>query len=255
MKINMKNKKLIVFDLDGTITISRSRIDSEMAELLCQLIKKFKVSIISGGDFRMFEKQILPYLSKDDTIFSNFYICPTCSTRMYVYDKSKDLWVNLYSEDFSAREKEKIFNAFKKALYEYGHKPKKVYGEIIEDRGSQITFAALGQEAPLELKKFWDPNFKKRFEIIKILERYIPKFNIKIGGTTSIDITKKGIDKAYGIKKLQNILDIKKREIVFIGDALMPRGNDFPVKEYGVDCLAVSSPEETKEIIKKFILY
>jgi hypothetical protein len=70
----------------------------------------------------------------------------------------------------------------------------KVWGEPIEDRGSQITFSALGQQAPLEEKKRWDPDFTKRKKIKAVLENLIPEFSVHLGGTTSVDVTKPGID-------------------------------------------------------------
>ena len=61
-------------------------------------------------------------------------------------------WKKIYSEDFTAAEKEKIIGSLNKAIEQSGFKAGKVWGEVIEDRGSQITFSALGQEAPLNEK-------------------------------------------------------------------------------------------------------
>ena len=129
-------------------------------------------------------------------------------------------------------------------------KIEKTWGEVIEDRGSQITFSALGQNAPLEKKKTWDPDFVKRKKIKAILDRLIPEFSIRMGGTTSLDVTKPGIDKAYGINKLKDILGIELSEMIFIGDALFPGGNDYPVKQAGVVSISVRDPQEAKRIIE-----
>ncbi len=79
-------------------------------------------------------------------------------------------------------------------------------GQTIKDRGSQITFSALGQQAPLEEKKKWDPHFTKRKKIKSILDTSIPKFSVRMGGATSVDITRPGIDKAYGVHTLKGSL-------------------------------------------------
>src|SRR5690606_27985880 len=97
---------------------------------------------------------------------------------------------------------------------------KKIWGDQIEDRGSQITFSALGQDAPFEEKKGWDDDFAKRKKIVEHLKKPLKEFSIVMGGTTSIDITKPGIDKAYGIQKLKEVLGFDILEILFIGDAL-----------------------------------
>jgi hypothetical protein len=115
-------------------------------------------------------------------------------------------------------------------------------------RGTQVTFSALGQMAPKELKKKWNPDYKKRLKIKKALENYIPEFQINIRGTTSIDITKKGIDKVYAINQIEKHLNILKEEMLFVGDAIFPGGNDYPVKQVGIDCIEVSGPDETKRL-------
>jgi HAD superfamily hydrolase (TIGR01484 family) len=129
----------------------------------------------------------------------------------------------------------------------------KVWGEAIEDRGSQITFSALGQQARLEEKNKWDPDYTKRKKIKAILDTYIPEFSVRIGGSTSIDITKPGIDKAYGIGKLRDLLHVSLKEMIYIGDALFPGGNDYPVEEAGVDSIQVNGPHETKQVVRTII--
>ena len=74
-----------------------------------------------------------------------------------------------------------------------------------------------------------------------------------MGGATSIDVTKHGIDKAYGIRKLRDVLDIAIEEMIFIGDALFPGGNDYPAKEAGVVSIRVRDPNETKLVIETII--
>ncbi|MDB5109585.1 MAG: phosphoglycolate phosphatase [Mucilaginibacter sp.] len=243
-------KRLIVFDLDGTLAESKAAIDKEMVTVLQALLNVAKVAIISGGDWPQFEKQVLANLG-DIAQLKNLYILPTCGTKFYQYKKSG--WVKLYSEDFTPEEKTKIIESLNKAVAGSNIKPEKIWGAQIEDRGSQITFSALGQQAPLDAKKGWDPRFDKRKKIQKKLGVIIPEFSINLGGTTSVDITKPGIDKAYGIRKLSKILDIKKREMLFIGDAIFQGGNDYPAKEAGVASVCVKDPDETKRVIEAII--
>jgi hypothetical protein len=129
----------------------------------------------------------------------------------------------------------------------------KTWGDVIEDRGSQITFSALGQQAPLPEKKQWDPDFNKRKKLKAIIDKLIPEFSVRLGGTTSVDITKPGIDKAYGIRKLRDNLGIGLDEMIFIGDALFPGGNDYPAKEAGVLSIQVSAIDETKRVIEAIV--
>jgi hypothetical protein len=243
-------KKLVVFDLDGTLAESKSFLDAEMSGLLHDLLTVVKVAVISGGDWPQFEKQLLSNLPHDERL-ANLSLLPTCGTKFYRYD-SPD-WKKVYSEDFTTDQREKILSSLKKAIGVAGFKIEKLWGEQIEDRGSQITFSALGQQAPLEEKEKWDSDFAKRKKIQAILDTLIPEFSVRIGGSTSVDITKPGIDKAYGIRKLRDLLGISLEEMIFIGDALYVGGNDYPAEQAGVVSIPVRDPNETKRVTQAII--
>jgi phosphomannomutase len=242
-------KQLIVFDLDGTLAVSKSSLDAEMAALLGSLLSVVKVAVISGGNWPQFEKQLLSNLPHDDRLM-NLSLLPTCGTKFYKYGSG---WELLYSEDFTGEEKEKIIRSLKQVIGQAGFEVGKVWGEVIEDRGSQITFSALGQQAPIEEKKKWDPDFAKRQKMKGLLDGLIPEFSVHLGGTTSVDVTKPGIDKAYGIGKLRDTLGIPIQGMVFIGDALFPGGNDYPAKEAGVLSIQVRDPDESKRVIEAIL--
>ncbi len=242
-------KKLIVFDLDGTLAISKTAIDAEMAGLLAGLIAVVKVAVISGGDWPQFESQLLGKVAKGAHL-SNLSLLPTSGTKFYHYGGR---WTPLYAEDLSSQAKAAIVGALRRAIAASGSAPDRVWGETIEDRGSQITFSALGQQAPIDEKKRWDPDFAKRGRIKAHLEELLPAFSVHLGGTTSIDVTKPGIDKAYGIGKLREILGIGVEEMIFIGDALFPGGNDYPAQQAGVVSIRVRDPDDTKRLIEAII--
>ena len=242
-------KKLIVFDLDGTLAESKSSLDGEMSALLHDLLRIVKVAVISGGDWPQFEKQVVSKLPHDERL-RDLSLLPTCGTKFYQYSGD---WKKLYEEDFTTDQREKILSSFKKALAAAGFKVEKTWGEVIEDRGSQITFSALGQQAPLEEKNKWDPDYAKRKKIKALLDTYIPEFTVRMGGATSIDITKPGIDKAYGIRKLRDLLGISLKEMIYIGDALFVGGNDYPAEEAGVASIPVRDSRETKRVTETII--
>jgi phosphomannomutase len=242
-------KKLIVFDLDGTLAESKSSLDAEMANLLNCLLGIVKVSVISGGNWSQFEKQVLANLSHDERL-KNLSLLPTCGTKFYKYESG---WKELYSEDFTDEEKKKIVSSLTQATGSQDLKPEQTWGDRIEDRGSQITFSGLGQQAPLEQKKKWDPDFSKREKIKGVLDKLIPEFSVRLGGATSIDVTKPGIDKGYGIRKLRDVLGVGIQEMIFIGDAVFPGGNDYPAKEAGALSIEVKDPHETKRVIEAIV--
>ena len=242
-------KTLIVFDLDGTLALSKSAIDDEMSALLRSLLGVAKVAIISGGDMSQFEQQVVAHLPADDRL-KDLFLLPTNGTRFYRYDNG---WQQLYAENLNADEKARIIAALKAAVAQSGFGAAKTWGEAIEDRESQITYSALGQAAPLDAKKTWDPDFSKRQKIKALLDVSLPDFSVRLGGTTSIDITKPGIDKAYGIGKLRDILSTPTSQMIYVGDALFPGGNDYPARSTGATCIQVRDPEETKRVIETII--
>jgi phosphomannomutase len=242
-------KKLVVFDLDGTLAPSKSAIDAEMAKLLDSLLGIVQVAVISGGAWPQFETQVLARLSAGGSL-KNLSLLPTCGTKFYRYEAG---WKRLYSEDFTAAEKTKIIDSLQQTIASSDCKVAQVWGEVIEDRGSQITFSALGQRAPLEEKQQWDPDFTKRQKMKAMLDTLIPEFSVRLGGATSIDVTKYGIDKAYGIRKLRDILHTAITEMIFIGDAIFPGGNDYPAKQAGALSIEVKDPHETKRVIEAIL--
>ncbi|HEY1680938.1 MAG TPA: HAD-IIB family hydrolase [Candidatus Tumulicola sp.] len=244
-------KQLMVFDLDGTLAPSKSSIDDEMAGLLRDLLARSQVSIISGGDFPQFQKQVVDRLAPGSDL-TRLTLLPTCGTKFFRYDNG---WQKLYSEDLTPDQKKLIESALDAAVAESGFGVAKTWGPAIEDRGSQITYSALGQQAPLDAKKTWDPDFSKRKKIAELAAPALKDFSVRMGGETSIDVTKPGIDKAYGIYKLRDVLKIPIERMLYVGDALFPGGNDYPARSTGADCISVRDPEDTKGVIQTAIAY
>jgi len=243
-------KEIIVFDLDGTLAESKSAIDAEMSALLGKLLDVVPVAVISGGALPQFELQLVANLPKSGNL-ARLSLLPTCGTAFYEYVEGG--WKQLYAENFSPEQKQKIIAALNQAIDQSGFRAQKTWGEEIEDRESQITYSALGQQAPLEAKKTWDPDFAKRKKIKSILDPLLPDFAVNLGGSTSIDVTLPGIDKAYGIRKLRDILKIPIEKMLYVGDALFPGGNDYPARSTGATCIQVRDPNETKRVIEAVV--
>jgi HAD superfamily hydrolase (TIGR01484 family) len=233
---------LVAFDLDGTLAESKQPLKDTMAQALADLLAVAHVAVISGGDWPQFKKQIVNQLPARADV-SKLWLMPTTGTKLYTYANAD--WQAVYAELFSDDEKTKILGAFDASLEATGFKPEMTWGKRIEDRGSQITFSALGQEAPIVEKEHWDPDFAKRKIIQADLRTRLPELSINMGGATSIDITQKGVDKAYGLQKLRDASGIELEQMMFIGDAIFPGGNDYPAKELGLKTVRVKDPDGT----------
>lgn len=247
-----KDKKLIVFDLDGTLTESKSVIDDEMAGLLGKLLAVKQVAVIGGGKYELFQEQLLDRLNLPEELLKNLFIFPTTSTAFYKYEGSQ--WKNVYKLELSQEEKKKIFDAFEKVFNELNYHPEEVYWEVVEDRGSEITFSALGQNAPLDLKSEWKKeNSELKLKMVEILQKYLPEMEVRAAGFTSIDITRKGIDKEYGIKQIEKYLGVPVGHMLFVGDALFPGGNDSAALRSGILCFEVKGIADTKDLISSLL--
>lgn len=253
-------KKLIAFDLDGTLAESKSEMTDQMADVFTQALEKFEICVISGGRFEQFEKQLLSNLKAHPAALQRLHLMPTCGTRYYAYDPPSCAWKQVYAEDIKESDKKRIIDALNKGFDDLGYREKKTYGDSIEDRGSQITFSVLGQDIVdelgkegLRLKHAWDPDNKKKLELRDYIAPLIPDYEVRVGGVTSIDVTRLGIDKAYGMKKLCEILDINQDDILFMGDRLQEGGNDYPVKAMGIDCLEISHWQDTARSLQAIL--
>ena len=244
-------KRLVIFDLDGTLAQSKSPITPSMAVLLRGLLEKTKVGIISGASYGQLASQFVRHMHAEPKELAHLYLLPANGSALYVYENG---WKKQYEHLFSSAEAAEVMSAIEYALTESKIELPYPFGERTENRGSQITFSALGQNAALGLKKDWDPDQKKRLIIREILDKKLnDKFSISIGGTTSVDITKKGFDKHFGIDELTKLLKIPKESTVYVGDALYPGGNDESAIAAGVDTVKVKGPEDTEEWIKQFL--
>lgn len=249
------SKKLIAFDLDDTLAITKSPISDRMSELLTELLKKYEVCIISGGKLEQFKKQVIDRLDANHLQLRQLHLMPTCGTRYYRYDEIEEEWQLQYAEDLTEKQKTLAINVLEEEARKLGLWCEDPAGEIIEDRGSQITLSALGQDALPEDKYKWAEEHAAERPILRDnVALRIPDLEVRIGGTTSTDITLPGVDKAYGMRKLIAELEISKEDILFVGDKLEEGGNDYPVKAMGIDTIAVEKWEETALVIETLLV-
>lgn len=254
-----KDKKLIVFDLDGTLTESKSDMDGETAELLNKLLQVKKIAVIGGGKYSIFRSQFLAKLHASAELLKNLFLFPTTATSFYCYNHG---WKKVYSQELSPKEKAMIKKAFQESFKEVNYqKPEKTYGPVIEDRKTQITFSVFGQnlvkvlgEKGVKLKKDWkDKHTKIKLKLAEALQKHLPQFEVTAAGYTSIDVTRKGIDKKYGIQQIEKYLKVSVQDMLFVGDALFLRGNDSAVLRTGILCFGIKEVEDTKNVIKHLL--
>ena len=213
------------------------------AEALAHLLRR------EGG------QEVLTHLGAAPDELARLHLMPTCGTRYYTHaggrgpGTEESEWTLVYANDLSPDQVAQGFAVVEEQARRLGLWSERTWGPALEDRGSQITFSALGQEAPIEAKRVWDPTGEKRAALRDAVAPLLPDLEVRAGGATSIDITLKGVDKAYGMRRLAEVTGIGLERMLFIGDRLDPEGNDYPVKVLGVPCHAVTGWRDTAEFV------
>jgi phosphomannomutase len=248
--------RLVAFDLDDTLAPSKSPIDPRMADLLVQLLGVVEVCVISGGQFGQFESQLVDNLPLDHPdALSRLHLMPTCGTQYFLFRDGG--WQRQYAENLTDIQKQEALAAVESEAKRLGYwepdNGTEVWGPVLEDRGSQITFSALGQAAPVDAKKAWDPTGEKKNALRAAVQGHLDDLEVRSGGSTSVDITRRGIDKAYGMSKLAELTGIPFDQMLFVGDRLDPDGNDFPVIALGIPTRAVEGWEDTAAVVEEFL--
>lgn len=259
---------LIIFDLDGTLAESKQAITSDMAERLARLLDATRVAVVSGGGLPQFLLQIVAQLPIDAN-FKNLYLLPTSGAALYEYHLSTSLesardkllkasasaWDQVYEKRLTDEEARAVGSAMRAAAEETGiiDFSTPTHGERIEYRGGQVTMSALGQRAPIHEKRLWDPTRAKRALLQAAIAERLPDFSVGVGGSTSIDVSKRGIDKAYGVRKLCERLEVKESDALYVGDELGEGGNDAAVHQTTVQTHSVTNPTDTAHLIESFL--
>lgn len=248
--------RLVAFDLDDTLAPSKSPVDPRMAELLVRLLGVVEVCVISGGQFGQFESQLIDNLPLEHPdALARLHLMPTCGTQYYLFQNGG--WRQQYAENLTAAQKAAALAAVESEAKRLGfwepNNGTHTWGPILEDRGSQITFSALGQAAPVDAKKAWDPTGEKKNALRAAVQSHLDDLEVRSGGSTSVDITRLGIDKAYGMSKLAGLTGVPFEQMLFVGDRLDPDGNDFPVIALGIPTHAVEGWEDTADVVESFL--
>ena len=250
--INKRNLKLVFFDVDVTLCESKCKMDKEMSFLLSELLNKYKVAIISGASYEQLIHQIVSEFSTDID-FKNFHVLPVQGGQYYSFKNGK--FEIEYDNSFNRNEIDEIVNGInfyikKSPLLQNDE----IWGDQIDCRGSLVCLSALGQQAPIEIKKLWDTDGSKRLKIKEDLQEILPKYKVVVGGSTSVDITRFGIDKGYGVSRLCEILGLDlKNECIYVGDGIYEGGNDYEAIKMGVTGILTAGPNQTKDIIKSLL--
>ena len=245
----MSRPKATLFDLDDTLAESFQPPKSEMVERLKRLLTHMPVAILSAAGLPRMQEDFLTTIIESLHI-ERFFVFPNSASECYRYKDGA--WRRVYDFAFTSDERAHIKATLEQCSAEIGYRHPE-YEPQLWDRESQIAYAMISSHAPQDIKKTWDPDQAKRKQLKACLEKTLHDYEILIGGNVTIDITRKGIDKAYGIQWLSRELSIPPAEMLYIGDALYPGGNDSVVIPTGIQTKQTGGPSETMRIIDEIL--
>lgn len=208
----MNTYKHLFFDMDQTIAPSRQRILTEMYEYLTALPQD--IIVVSGSSIEQMPHQLGDLHSFRLGQNGNHAIAPD----------GTELWYTPLTETHRTEILDHINEVVEILEHELNHE-----WSPIEDRGAQITFSPIGNTAPVDLKKTYDPDRSKRLSLLDKIPFASEDLVVKIGGSTSLDYIHKDRHKGTNVKKLIDFMKWNKDECIYFGDGLYPGGNDEAV--------------------------
>ena len=258
--------KTVLFDMDGTLTEPRQKMEIMMSAAIAKLQKSgFRVGIVTGSDLNYIKDQcqILFDFSPVDYTQIDFYPCN--GTKHYTFLHNE---IEHYSNSMRSEMGVKLYNDLIYALCDIqGHFRYQSWaanipltGNFIDCRGSMINYCPIGRNASEKERDIWI-SLDRKFNIRKnILDMHFPDngnwsdLSIKMGGETSFDITPESWNKTYVLRNFKEL-----DEVWFIGDRCEKDGNDKELYDaiklrLAGDSFKTSGPSKTMEIINDRIL-
>jgi hypothetical protein len=243
--------KAVMFDVDDTLAESFQPPKPAIVAKLAKLLEILPVAIITGAGLPRINSDFMEPLSHSPHA-SRLSVLPNSSAQAYTWANG---WNEEYNLALSGEERARIKSVFDKASQEVPLiRDTKHYGERLVDREAQVAFTVVGLDAPQDIKMAWDPGAAKRRIIRTYLMQQLPEFDVRTGGASTIDVTRKDVSKAYGVMWLSQKLKVEPGDMLYVGDALYEGGNDEAVIPTGIRTRKVSGPAETEVIIDELLL-
>ncbi|HXB97661.1 MAG TPA: HAD-IIB family hydrolase [bacterium] len=235
--------RVVLMDVDDTIAPSTMPVSPAMAAALDGLCAKgIALVFVSGGSVEHMWGQVTRQLARPHVLLGT-----SGSHAVDVLEGGPESRrQELFNHGFSPAERAEILGALQALIDHYHVVPDTNFEDQLQDRGCQFTLSALGRKAAEARKRAFDPDGAVRREWVAFLERRLgnDRFSMRVGGTSSIDITAKGVDKGSGVRELLAIKGWAAADCLFFGDRFEDTGNDRPVLAV-MDCVVVENPDQT----------
>ena len=235
----MKEKKIVAFDLDGTITQHRTELGDENKAVLEKLAEKYKLMIVGAGVCMRIWKQL-----------KNFPIdiigCYGMQYGKYNYETKT---LDILRSDKKECDRESVLQRVDVLRKQFGYT--EYAGDSVDFHESgAVTIALLGTKAKIEDKLAFDPTREKRRPIYPTVVEMFPDFNVFVGGSSSFDMTPAPFNKYYALDKFCKEEGYSHEDIVFVGDDYGLGGNDESVYRSDFDFITVDDYRDLAKAVE-----
>lgn len=233
-------KKLICFDLDGTLTQHRSKLESENRAVLDQLKEKYKVIMVGAGNAPRIYAQMCEY--------------PIDIIGNYGMQESKMVGgeFKIVREDTAHPDKEFFVKNIEYLRKKYGYTQYK--GESVEFHASgMVTFPLLGTKADLADKLAFDPTRQKRKVLYPEVCEIFKDYTVYIGGSSSFDFSGKRYNKYDAIMRYAAENGYTKGEILYVGDDFADGGGDSHIRLGNMDYIEIDDYRNLKTRLAEYL--
>ena len=254
-------KNIILFDMDGTLTPPRKKIDRKVITSLRDLSMHAEIGIVTGSDFDYLMQQCEPMFGIGGVPCDKIHLLPCNGTKYYKWGNGRRFHLTSNS-DMIEKIKRESYNSLLSKLFSYQLKISSEHnlpytGTFFHYRGSMLNWCPIGRLAGDAERESWiqsDKESEIRKSYLEEIESFFQKEDISchaaLGGSTSIDIFPKGWDKTYSLKYFQNYATW------FVGDKCTGDGNDRTIFELlgkSNRSFSTTGPSNTSEIISLII--
>lgn len=234
--------KLIAFDLDGTLTQHKTKLDEKNQNVLERLAQKYSLLMVGAGQCMRIFNQMNQF---PIDIIGNYGL-------QYAKYNSETKTIDIVRDDVLPCDKESVRERIEFLRNKYGYTEYK--GNCVEYHPSGcVTFPILGTAANIEDKLAFDPDRSKRRkfydEVCDIFNEYV----VFVGGSSSFDMAPKPYNKYYALDLYCKEKGIKHDEVVFVGDDYGIGGNDESVYKSDFGFLCIDDYRDLEKVVSHLL--
>ncbi len=225
--------KHLFFDLDDTLTLTKSPITNEIKDILASSGRD--IIVVSGAD--------IPRITLQTDNMPSYKLGQNGND-------SVDMSGNRLWQDYLSTEEKNAVLMHTSELLTLMYWDVKDAHDLIEDRGCQVSFSVVGHHEDVPYKKSFDPHSEVRLRMLLRYPFTSDIMEVKIGGTTTFDYFKKGAHKGSNVARLIEHMGWRKEDSIYFGDKLHDGGNDESVVGV-INTIAVENHDDTYSKLKE----